>query len=130
MSDLPGQILGELAGQHVNCASLPQYRHRRVDIGPACPQRAGRQGVHVEAWGARLYGDPCRECRFDWSITPSAAASLVAAIPARYASLLDGQDAARRYPGLDWTAGAYVCHVTDNLRVWAERLAGAALGGS
>jgi hypothetical protein len=86
--------------------------------------------VHVEAWGARLYGDPCRECRFDWSITPSAAASLVAAIPARYAGLLDGHDAARRYPGLDWTAGAYVCHVSDNLRVWAERLAGAALGGS
>lgn len=30
-----------------------------------------------------------------------------------------------RHPDLAWTAAAYVSHVTDNLRTWAERLAGA-----
>lgn len=24
----------------------------------------------MEAWGAALYGNPCRECGFDWSISP------------------------------------------------------------
>ncbi len=66
----------------------------------------------MEAWGGALYGDPCRECGFDWSISPADAVRLVAGVPA-----------------LAWSAGAYVCHVADNLRTWAERLAGAALGG-
>jgi len=30
---------------------------------------------------------------------------------------------------LGWSAGAYVSHVTDNPRIWAEGLAGVALGG-
>lgn len=83
----------------------------------------------VERWGRSLYGDPCRECGYDWSITPEDAVELVGAIPQRYAELLTGRDGSMRHPDLDWTAGAYVCHVTDNLRVWAERSAGAALGG-
>lgn len=84
----------------------------------------------MESWGAALYGDPCRECGYEWSIGPRAALGLVAGIPARYADLLAGTDGSQRHPGLGWTAGGYVCHVTDNLRIWAERLAGAALGGS
>ena len=36
--------------------------------------------------------------------------------------------ATQRHVDLDWSAGAYVCHVGDNLRIWAERLAGVALG--
>ena len=84
----------------------------------------------VEAWGAALYGDPCRECGFRWSMGPQAVVSLVAAVPDRYARLLEGTDGSPRHPDLGWSAGAYVCHVTDNLRIWAERLAGAALGGS
>jgi hypothetical protein len=44
--------------------------------------------------------------------------------------LLAGRDPSERHPDLGWSAGEYVCHVTDNLRIWAERLAGAALGGS
>src|SRR5581483_5816022 len=54
---------------------------------------------------------------------------VVAAIPDRYARLLDGRDASLKHPDLGWTAGAYVCHVTDNLRTWAERLVAAAKGG-
>ncbi len=88
------------------------------------------QGGPVESWGAALYGDPCRGCGFDWSISPDAAMGLVAGVPARYTGLLAHTDGSQRHPDLDWTAGAYVCHVSDNLRIWAERLAGAALGGS
>jgi hypothetical protein len=83
----------------------------------------------MESWGAGLYGDPCRECGYDWSISSQDAVQLVSAIPGRYAALLAGGDGSQRHPALEWTAGAYVCHVTDNLRIWAERLAGAALGG-
>lgn len=83
----------------------------------------------TELWGRARYGDPCRECGYDWSITSEEAVTLVAAVPGRYAALLDGKDASLRHPDLDWTAGAYVCHVTDNLRIWAERLMGAVLGG-
>ena len=35
---------------------------------------------------------------------------------------------AQRLPDLAWPAVAYVCHVSDNLRIWAERLAGLAAG--
>lgn len=83
----------------------------------------------MERWGAALYGDPCRECAYDWSIEPEACLALVAGVPARYAGLLTDLDGSQRHPDLDWTAGAYVCHVVDNLRIWAERVAGAALGG-
>ncbi|GAA5039683.1 hypothetical protein GCM10023259_005710 [Thermocatellispora tengchongensis] len=83
----------------------------------------------VNNWGATRYGDPCRECGYNWSITPEQAIDLVAAIPQRYTELLTGNDARRRHPDLDWTAGGYVCHVTDNLRIWAERLVSAALTG-
>jgi hypothetical protein len=41
---------------------------------------------------------------------------------------LETTDGSQRHPDLAWSAGAYVCHVTDNLRIWAERLAGIALG--
>ncbi|TDC55573.1 hypothetical protein E1281_11970 [Actinomadura sp. KC345] len=80
-------------------------------------------------WGAAWYGDPCRECGYDWSITPGQAIDLITAIPQRYTDLLDGEDARLRHPDLDWTACGYVCHVTDNLRIWAERLVDAALTG-
>jgi len=88
------------------------------------------QGGPVERWGAPLYGDPCRQCGFHWSITPDAAMDLIARVPVRLAEMLADTDGSQRHPDLHWTAGAYVCHVTDNLRIWAERLAGAALGGS
>jgi hypothetical protein len=55
---------------------------------------------------------------------------LVAGVPERFAELLAGRDATLRHPDLEWNAVGYVCHVTDNLRIWAERLAGAALGGT
>jgi hypothetical protein len=83
----------------------------------------------VEVWGRALYCDPCFGCGYDWSMSAQESVELVAAVPASYSDLLAGTDGTQRHPDLEWTAGAYVCHVTDNLRIWAERLAGAALGG-
>ncbi len=54
---------------------------------------------------------------------------MIASIPDRTAGALRGGDPSQRHPDLGWSAGAYVSHVTDNLRIWAERLTGAALGG-
>lgn len=84
----------------------------------------------MSTWGRSVYGDPCRECGFEWSISQVDAVALIHAAPARYADTLGGRDGTERHPDLDWSAGAYVCHVTDNLRIWAERLAGFALGAT
>jgi hypothetical protein len=79
-------------------------------------------------WARERYGDPCRECGFGWSLSADEAAEIIAATPARYRQLLEGHDPSQRHPGLGWSARGYVCHVTDNLRIWAERMAGAARG--
>ena len=84
----------------------------------------------MESWGAELYGDPCRECGYDWSVTPREAVGQVRGLPALFAGLLEGRSGAERHPELAWTPTAYVCHVADNLRIWAERLAGARLAGA
>ena len=77
-------------------------------------------------WHRERYGDPCRECGFAWAITYREALGTADDVPARYAALLEGHDGTEQHPGLRWSAGAYVSHVTDNLRVWAERLSAAA----
>ena len=84
----------------------------------------------MSTWGRSVYGNPCRECGFDWSLSRDDSVSLIGAAPARYADSLGGRDGSERHPDLDWSAVAYVCHVTDNLRIWAERLAGVALGAT
>jgi hypothetical protein len=77
-----------------------------------------------------IYGDPCRQCGYRWSIERNAAVGLVAAAPNYFSALLAGDDGRARHPDLNWTVTGYVCHVADNLRVWAERLVGAAFGAS
>lgn len=83
----------------------------------------------MELWGARLYGNPCRDCGFDWSVTPREAIGQVEDLPARYTALVKGRRGDERHPELAWNVAAYTSHVTDNLRNWAERLAGARLTG-
>ena len=78
--------------------------------------------------GARNYGDPCRECGFSWSLSREEANALIAGAPRRYADLLDGADGNARHPDLTWSVKAYVCHVADNLRTWAERIMNATAG--
>jgi len=81
-------------------------------------------------WGRGYYGDPCRECGYSWSIEVDDAVRLIQAVPERYAALIGEGDGSARGAGLEWSSGAYVCHVADNLRIWAERLVGAARGSS
>jgi hypothetical protein len=80
----------------------------------------------VSEWGRRTFGDPCRECGFSWALDRDEAVARLAGVPPRYREALAGSDGRARLPELAWSAGAYVCHVADNLRIWAERLAGAA----
>jgi len=87
-----------------------------------------RDDGYVDRWGASLYGDPCRECGFSWSIDESDALSLISELPAAFGELLSGATGSERHPDLSWTVGAYVCHVADNLRIWSERIGGAREG--
>jgi hypothetical protein len=79
--------------------------------------------------GADLYGQPCRACAFDWRLTPSEAVALVRDVPARFNAALSEATGQERHPDLVWTPCAYVSHVTDNLRTWAERLVSARATG-
>ena len=80
-------------------------------------------------WGAGFYGDPCRECGYSWAISREEATALILDAPRRYAELLDGADGRARHPDLTWSVTAYVEHVADNLRNWAERIVSAAAAG-
>jgi len=82
----------------------------------------------MNRWGPATYGDPCTECGFRWSMTQEDAIATVMTAPTQFATLLRGVDGSLRHPDLGWSVVAYVCHVADNLRIWAERLAGLALG--
>jgi hypothetical protein len=83
----------------------------------------------VSAWWQSIYGDPCRECGFNWSISRDDAVELIRAAPARYA---DSLEVATDRSAIQISSGRRepMCHVVDNLRIWAERLAGSALGAS
>jgi hypothetical protein len=81
-------------------------------------------------YGRVTFGDPCRECGWSWSVDEATAIRCVAQTPAQFAALVAGRDGSERHPDLAWPVGGYVCHVADNLRIWAERLAGVALGAS
>lgn len=82
----------------------------------------------MDRWAAALYGDPCRECSFGFSTGLAESLAYLAGIPEEYSALLADARGTERHPDLSWPVGAYVCHVADNLRIWAERLAGSALG--
>lgn len=79
-------------------------------------------------WGQTTYGDPCMECGFEWSITFDDALAAVRLAPAQFRAYLSGAAGTERHPDLHWSVAAYVCHVVDNLRIWAERLAGITSG--
>ena len=80
-------------------------------------------------WGAVTYGDPCRECGFAWTTTLDEAVVVIAKCPTVLKGLLHGASGDERRPDLAWSVRAYVCHVADNLRIWAERLVGVRDGG-
>jgi hypothetical protein len=75
-------------------------------------------------WGASVYGDPCRECGYTWTISLADGVSLVASLPFDYGELVAGWSGREQHPSLTWSVNGYVLHVADNLRIWAERLMG------
>ncbi len=83
-------------------------------------------GSTTVGFGPRFYGDPCRECGFPWSMPIDDAIGAVAALPGSYREVIDRASGEERSPDLGWSVTAYVCHVADNLRIWAERLTGIA----
>jgi DinB family protein len=82
----------------------------------------------VIGWGPLTYGDPCRECGFQWTMSQDEAIALVSATPHELSVALSVAEGSERHQGLDWPVVAYVCHIGDNLRIWAERLAALASG--
>lgn len=84
----------------------------------------------MSEWGRRTYGNPCRGCGYKWSLSQEDAIALVRGIPEVVRKLVERQDASRRHQELSWSINEYICHVGDNLRISAERLAGAAAGAN
>lgn len=83
----------------------------------------------MEEWGAALYGDPCHECGFGWSVTADEAIERVAMLPSRLTDATAGVDGRMRRPTGGWSVSEYVTHVGDNLRMWAERVQSARIAG-
>jgi hypothetical protein len=79
-------------------------------------------------WGPRTYGDRCRECGFAWDCELSDALALVEGVVPRLHGLVDDAGGRERHSDLGWSVVGYVCHIGDNLRIWAERLAGITRG--
>ncbi len=94
------------------------------------PIRGGDTIRSVNPWWVVAYGDPCRACGFNWSLSTELAIAEVSAIPGRYGALISGKDASRHHAELSWSAKAYIFHVADNLRIWAERLAASCAGAT
>ncbi|HXW33066.1 MAG TPA: DinB family protein [Acidimicrobiales bacterium] len=82
----------------------------------------------MDRWAGALYGDPCRECSFAFSTGLDDSLAFIARVPEEFSALLAGANGNERHPDLSWSVGSYVCHVADNLRIWAERLAGSSAG--
>ena len=79
-------------------------------------------------WWLEEFGDPCRTCGYDWQTPVETALETVANAPQAYADILAGSDGSQRHPDLAWSAKAYVFHIADNLRIWAERVAASKAG--
>jgi len=84
----------------------------------------------VSDLGTSTYGNPCRECGFDWTLSLDDAVAKMAGVPASFGAVLAGATGNERHPDLAWSVADYVSHVADNLRIWTERLMGVVLGAS
>ena len=82
----------------------------------------------VDQWGAALYGEPCRQCAFTWSDGLAATISLMRDIPDSIDELVKGAKGTERLPDLGWNVSGYIAHMTDNTRIWSERLIAVARG--
>ena len=57
-----------------------------------------------------------------------AAKEIVEDAPRRFGALATRENGRARHPDLEWSVSGYVCHVADNIGIWAERVASVALG--
>lgn len=86
--------------------------------------------VGASPWGAEKYGQPCRECGFDWTVAPDQMVAALSVVPDVFAEATATASGRERHPDLGWDVREYVSHVADNLRSWSERFAGATLAGA
>jgi uncharacterized damage-inducible protein DinB len=82
----------------------------------------------MDKWGAVLYGEPCRQCAFTWSAGLAPAISLMRGIPDSIDELVKCARGTERLPDLGWNVSGYLAHMTDNTRIWSERLIAVARG--
>jgi hypothetical protein len=85
------------------------------------------------AWWIAEWGNPCRECGLDWSSSPDSVIAAVEELPDKFDAALAEHTGDERAPDAhlhqpSWSAKAYVFHVADNLRIFAERLDGVFAG--
>lgn len=69
-------------------------------------------------------GEPpgkCPQCGYSWMTTFSTACDLIESSPPRFDAAFDGRDGMARPTDGSWNATAYVWHLTDLSRSWAER---------
>ena len=82
----------------------------------------------MDNWGAALYGDPCGQCGFKWGTGQAELASMMRSVPNSIDELVHGATGVERLPVLGWNVSGYIAHMTDNTRIWAERLVAVARG--
>ena len=82
----------------------------------------------MDSWGAPLYGDPCRECGFTWATGQADSISLMRDMPDAVDQLVSNATGTERLSDLGWNVCGYIAHMTDNTRIWAERLVAVARG--
>ena len=63
----------------------------------------------------------CPACGFDWSIHPADALNVIESSPGRFEDALAGKDGMKSQADGSWNATAYLWHLTDLARSWAER---------
>lgn len=63
----------------------------------------------------------CPTCGWDWSTSAEDALETIAVAPGRYGELLEGRDGMAPAADGGWNATAYLWHLTDLSRSWAER---------
>lgn len=71
----------------------------------------------------------CRECGFTWTLGVDEAVAHIRSAPQRYRSHLADRDGSARPAPDVWSPSAYVWHLADAFRVWAERLHAIAADG-
>lgn len=81
-------------------------------------------------WSIELYGDPCRECEYSWQADLDELIDSMAGYAPLIARVVHDASGTEQLNALKWNVSAYVWHVGDNLRIWAERLMAVAGGGS